>query len=204
MRFVVTICLMQLCGLAVGCASSHDAARVNAADDGRDTGKARELNERALALVDQDKYEQAESLLKRAVAADVMFGPARNNLGLVYYHTNRLYLAAWEFENASRLMPHHPEPRNNLGLVLERAGRLEGATESYAKARQIEPDNPEFIGNLARAKMRRGDRDAETRELLEELVLKDPRPEWTHWARLNLLRLEASPPTAPAPSPARE
>ena len=194
MRSFVVTCLML--GAVVGCASSRNA-RVRALDDGRDTARARAENERALALIDQEKYDKAEELLKRAVAADVMFGPARNNLGLVYYHTNRLYLAAWEFENASRLMPHHPEPRNNLGLVLERAGRLEGAAESYAKARQIEPDNPEFIGNLARAKVRQGDRGTETRELLEELVLKDPRPEWTHWARLNLLRLDASPSTAP-------
>ncbi len=187
---------------ALGCASSRRGARADALGDGRDTSRARADNERAFALIEQGKYDQAEELLKRAVAADVMFGPARNNLGLVYYHTNRLYLAAWEFENASRLMPHHPEPRNNLGLVLERAGRLDPAADSYARARQIEPDNPEFLGNLARAKVRRGDRDAETQQLLEELVLKDPRPEWSHWARVNLLRIESTPTTA-STSPSR-
>lgn len=194
MRAFVVTCLV-LCTLA-GCASSR-GTRVSVHDDGRDTDRARAENERAYTLIEQGKYAQAEDILKRAVAADVMFGPARNNLGLVYYHTNRLYLAAWEFENASRLMPHHPEPRNNLGLVLERAGRLEHAAESYARARQIEPDNPEFLGNLARAKVRRGDRDEETRQLLEELVLKDPRPEWSHWAQMNLLRISPSPATRP-------
>ena len=195
MRFLVVTCLLA-CAL-FGCASRR-GPRVGTLEDGRDTDRARAHNERALALIDQGKYEQAEDLLKRAVAADVMFGPARNNLGLVYYHTDRLYLAAWEFENASRLMPHHPEPRNNLGLVLERAGRLEHAAESYARARQIEPDNPEFLGNLARAKIKSGDRDEETRRLLEELVLKDPRPDWSHWAQLNLLRIAPSPATGPS------
>jgi Flp pilus assembly protein TadD len=194
MRLLLVTCFLTCA--ALGCASRR-GARVQAGDDGRDTARARADNERAFTLIEQGKYEQAEELLRRAVAADVMFGPARNNLGLVYYHTNRLYLAAWEFENASRLMPHHPEPRNNLGLVLERAGRLEPAAESYARARQIEPDNPEFLGNLARAKVRRGDRDPETRQLLEELVLKDPRPDWSHWARMNLLRIESTPATAP-------
>ena len=194
MRLVVITFLLTC--VALGCAKSR-GARFDARDDGRDSTRARADNDRAFALIEQGKYEQAEELLKRAVAADVMFGPARNNLGLVYYHTNRLYLAAWEFENATRLMPHHPEPRNNLGLVLERAGRLEHAAESYARARQIEPDNPEFLGNLARAKVRRGDRDEETRQLLEELVLKDPRPEWSHWAQMNLLRISPSPATRP-------
>jgi Flp pilus assembly protein TadD len=186
-RFVSIVLLAVALAASNGCQSRASRARADV--DRRDTARARELNDRAFELIDEHKYDEAEQLLKRAVSADVMFGPARNNLGLVYYRTDRLYLAAWEFENAIKLMPHQPAPRNNLGLVLERAGKLDGAAESYARAREIEPDNPEFIGNLARAKVRRGERDEETRKLLEELVLKDPRPEWTHWARVNLLRM---------------
>jgi Tfp pilus assembly protein PilF len=199
---MISIVVVLLATFAlVGCGARGARFKV---DQGRDTEGARALNDRAFELIGQGKYDHAEKLLKQAIADDVMFGPARNNLGLVYYQTNRLYQAAWEFQNAIKLMPHQPAPRNNLGLVLERAGKLEGAAESYAEAREIEPDNPEFIGNLARAKLRRGERDEETRKLLEELVLKDPRPEWTHWARMNLLRLEATVPAEPATLPSDE
>jgi Tfp pilus assembly protein PilF len=185
---------IMLAGIAFSLGCQSRSARVHVDPDGRDTARARAENDRAFELLRKGKYSEAESLLKKSVEADVMFGPARNNLGLVYYHTNRLYQAAWEFENAIRLMPHQPEPKNNLGLVLERAGKLEMASESYGRAMEIEPDNPEFIGNLARARIRQGDRGEETRKLLEQLVLKDPRPDWTHWARMNLMRINASEP----------
>jgi Tfp pilus assembly protein PilF len=193
----ITFLLTATVALA-GCQSG--GARVKSGPTDQDTARARDQNNRAFELIKQGKYAPAEELLKKAVAADVMYGPARNNLGLVYYHTNRLYLAAWEFENAIRLMPHQPEPRNNLGLVLERAGQLAPAAESYAQARDIEPDNPEFLANLARAKVRHGDRDSETKKLLEDLVLKDPRPQWNDWARMNLLRIQSLPPTATGPA----
>ena len=184
------IFLLLLCGFVVltGCKSS--TARAS-----RDSELARKQNDQAFDLIRREKYDQAEKVLKKAVAADVMFGPARNNLGLVYYHQGKLYQAAWEFQNAIRLMPYQPEPRNNLGLVLERAGKLTDAADAYDRARQMEPDNPEFIGNLARAKIRRGDNDVETKELLEERAFKDPRPQWTSWAKENLIRLSHPPPS---------
>ena len=69
------------------------------------------------------------------------------------------------------------------------------AADAYDRAREMEPDNPEYIGNLARAKIRHGDSDTETKELLEELAFKDSRPQWTNWAKENLIRL--SHPTTP-------
>src|SRR4029453_19576722 len=110
-----------------------------------------------------------EAELKSALAADVMCGPAHNNLGKVYYHQHKLYLAAWEFQYAMKLMPNVPEPRNNLGLVFESAGKLDDAVASYDEARGLEPDNVQFIGNLARARVRRGDDDAGVRDLLRQL-----------------------------------
>src|SRR5688500_5081391 len=116
MRLLLVTCLLTCA--ALGCVGRR-GARVDAQADGRVRDLARAENDGLFALFEAGKHARAEELLKRVVAADVMFGPARNNLGVVYYHTNRLYLAACEFEIASRLMPHLPEPRNNLGLVLE-------------------------------------------------------------------------------------
>src|SRR5262249_10336119 len=136
----IILLLLPLCFVA-GCKSSMAHAS-------RDSELARKQNDQAFDLIRREKYDQAEKILKKAIAADVMFGPARNNLGLVFYHQGKLYQAAWEFQNAIRLMPYQPEPRNNLGLVLERAGKLTDAADAYDRARQMEPDNPEYIGNL--------------------------------------------------------
>ncbi len=189
----------------VGCSRTYRAGdrqyqTVESAPN-RDTDTARTLNARALAHLEESEVEQAEKLLKDALAADITFGPAHNNLGKVYFQQGKLYLAAWEFQYAARLMPHQPEPRNNLGLVYERVGKLADAVDWYAKARELEPDNPELLGNLARAKVRRGDRDEQLRELLTELALKETRPEWRDWAerKLALFPRTDEPTTSEAP-----
>src|SRR4051812_18509394 len=114
---VVALCC-ALCSF--GCKSqSAEATR----ERHHDTELARNENNRAYQLIQEGKYDEAERILKQAIASDVMYGPARNNLGLVYYHRGRLYDAAWEFQNAAKLMPYQPAPRNNLGLVFEKAGK---------------------------------------------------------------------------------
>src|SRR5688572_19929039 len=189
--------LLTVTALSAGC-QSKSAIR---ASRQHNPELARRENDRAVKLLADEKYADAEKSLQSALKADPTFGPARNNLGLVFYHTNRLYDAAWEFEHAIKLMPHQPEPRNNLGLVMERAGKLSVAADHYARARQMQPDNPQYIGNLARARVRRGDRDPETRALLEELVLKDSRPDWQDWARMTLINIPKPGQTIPSTNP---
>jgi len=174
-----------------GCKSGGVTNRsdIIVANGKRDTERARKEHERAFELISQHKYDEAEKVCKRALQADIMFGPAHNNLGLVYYYQDKLYAAAWEFQNAIKLMPYQPEPRNNLGLVFERAGKMNSAAEAYSKAHEIQPDNPEYLGNLARASVRMGDSTDETRRLLEQLIMIDDRPMWRDWATLALLRM---------------
>jgi len=178
-----------------GCAQRQTAKRPDkryetvGKDSRRNTERAREENSRALQLINSGEYGKAEEVLKRALAADVMFGPAHNNLGTVYYHANKLYLAAWEFGYASKLMPNVPEPRNNLGLVFESAGHFDNAVKEYDEAMKLQPDNVEFVGNAARSRVRRGDSDEQLRELLQKLVMQDSRHEWNHWARQRLSRM---------------
>jgi Flp pilus assembly protein TadD len=185
--------ILTFAAFLAGCGSSGNGPTVTATPTGPDTPLARRHNDWAFALLQQGKYADAEQQLRKAIEADVMYGPARNNLGLVFFHQDKLYPAAWEFQNAIRLMPHQPEPRNNLGLVFERAGKIGEAVEAFEKARKMEPDNPEYIGNLARVRVRRGDRDDETKKLLQELVFKDTRPDWRDWARQELVHFHNRP-----------
>ena len=198
MRFRVfpSLAVAALCALAIwapGCASkpSSPPGEYQTVNDapGRDAATAEQHHARATLLIEKGDWPGAEAALKAALAADVMYGPAHNNLGKVYFHQGKLYLAAWEFQYAAKLMPNQPEPKNNLGLVFESAGKLDDAVTSYDEAMRIAPDNPQFIGNLARARMRRGDRDDSVRELLSALVLRETRPDWVAWARTRLAEM---------------
>lgn len=158
----------------------------------------------ASALIDKGKLDNAERTLRSALDADVTHGPAHNNLGLVYFKQKKFYLAAWEFQYAIKLMPDAPQPLNNLGLVLERVGKLDQAIEVYEKARKLAPDHAEYVANLARAKVRRGDTDDEVRRLLDNVVLKDPRPDWSNWARQKLVLMESFQSRSHSPLPSRD
>jgi len=156
-----------------------------------DTETARKHNALGLKALDEDDLEKAEQSFKHALEADVMFGPAHNNLGKVYFTRKLYYKAAWEYQYAIKLMPHHPEPKYNLGLVYESVGKIDEAVDLYSEARDLEPDNPILIGNIARARVKRGDKGIEIRDLLTELLLKDTRPDWLIWARDKLALMKA-------------
>ena len=163
----------------------------------KDTELARKLTSKAMELIDRSKWSEATPVLLKALDADATFGPAHNNLGSVYLHENNLYSAAWEFQDAAKLMPYQPEPDSNLGLALEQAGKLDEAADCYDKALNIQPDNPRYIGNAARVRIRRGDKDAKVRTLLMRLVSVDTRPEWVQWAKQKLVLFGPTPSTEP-------
>ena len=152
----------------------------------RDTSLARAHNATALQQMNDGNFEGAEKELKDALAADMFFGPAHNNLGTVYFNQKKFYLAAWEFQYAVKLMPGQVEPLNNLGLVFEKVGRLNDAEQWYDKALSLKPESPEVIGNLARVHIRENRKDEKTLDLLSKIVMKDSRPEWIAWARQQL------------------
>ena len=111
-----------------GCTTPASNARSNgyqtvAKEPRQDAEVARQENARAVVLMEKPDNAAAESALKAALEADIMCGPAHNNLGKVYYRQGKLYLAAWEFQYAMKLMPNQSEPPNNLGLVFEAAGK---------------------------------------------------------------------------------
>jgi tetratricopeptide (TPR) repeat protein len=125
---------------------------------------------------------RVEKKLQRALAADVRFGPAHHTLGVLYFWQKKLYLAAWEFEYANRLMPDRFEPLNNLGLVYESVGKFEPAKSFYCLAREKAANQPDVIAHFARASDRSGTQVDQMRPLLEDVLATNPRPEWRRWA----------------------
>jgi Tfp pilus assembly protein PilF len=179
--------------LAAGCQKStlENKGEYNtvAKDPRRDTEQARKHNAAGVGFLKQQLDSQAETEFKDALAADLFFGPAHNNLGTLYYRQEKYYLAAWEFQFAAKLMPNRAQPRNNLGLVFEAVGRLDDAAKWYDEALALEPESIESAGNLARIYVRRNRKDEKTRQLLQEVVMKDSRPEWIAWAKDHLFLL---------------
>ncbi len=148
----------------------------------RDTAAAREENTKGLAHLDAGELYQAEQAFKRAIKADLEFGPAHNNLGKIYFLKRDFYLAAHEFDDAIKLMPRHAGPHNNLGLTLLEAGRLDDAIDALRQATTLDASTVEYQANLVRALVQRGDRTEEVVMLLRVVATHDTRVQWRAWA----------------------
>jgi Tfp pilus assembly protein PilF len=192
------LCLGVLFVLA-GCQSQSppDFAR----NPGLAAQQARELNEKATQAMSLKDWVGAEKDLHAALRLDRDLGQAHNNLGVVYLNQHRLYEAASEFQLAAGLLPTQAQPYNNLGLVMESANKLETAAEFYEKALARQSECVPAMANLARVLVRLNRCDDRTRKLLEQLVVRDSRPEWNSWAREKLATWPKPAATDPAAEP---
>jgi len=190
MQRLIRLALLTLMLSLLGCQSQDSRTATGyetvAGESLRDSESARRHNALGMEAIEENDFGKAEQSFKQALEADVMFGPAHNNLGKLYHTQELFYKAAWEYQYAIKLMPYHPEPKYNLGLVYESVGKLDEAVDLYDQARTIQPDNPVLIGNYARARIKRGDKAPEMRDLLSDLILKDTRPQWIDWAKSKL------------------
>ncbi|MEQ9617526.1 MAG: tetratricopeptide repeat protein [Phycisphaerales bacterium] len=172
----------------VGCAHKPNLSPYAQTDEiRRDTHLARELHQQATLSMAEDE-EEAERLLRSALAADLYFGPAHNNLGIILLGRGDLYGAASEFEWARKLMPGHPDPRVNLAMTLEKAGKVDDAISAYDSALAVYDGYLPAIQGKARLQIVSGRSDNSTRELLEEIALRGDE-QWRAWARLWMVKL---------------
>ncbi len=155
----------------------------------RATTVAERLNREAADLIEKDP-EKAESLLRDALTKDLFFGPAHNNLGVVFLHQQKLYEAAHEFEWARKLLPGNPDPRVNLALTLERAGRLDEAFKTYETALEVAPEDLAAIEGLASLAVRTRRDEPRLRGWLEQIALVATDTSWASWSRARLARAD--------------
>jgi len=169
--------------LLAGCATTKAMGPYQPASElARDTARAEELNREAAGLIDRNP-ERAEELLREALTADLYFGPAHNNLGVVFLKQDQLYEAASELEWARKLLPGHPDPRVNLALTMERAGKTDEALAAYDAALEVYPDYLPAIMGAASLSLRSGREDARLHEWLEAISMRAEKPRWREWSR---------------------
>jgi Tfp pilus assembly protein PilF len=194
----MSLCLAAATLAGAGCQSAGSdpaagAYRTIRVEPRRDTDAARRANQRGLDFLAKGDLDRAAEQFGAALTADVEFGPAHNNLGRIYFAKKDWYKAAWEFEYAAKLMPRRAEPRGNLGLVLEEAGELDKAVDQYRQAISLDPGNIEYKANLVRTLIRRGEQTDEVRQLLQQVIDQDARPQWQTWAKQQQSRLGGTP-----------
>ena len=148
----------------------------------RNTVLAQELNAKAADAITTSPAE-AEGLLREALTADIFFGPAHNNLGVVYLQQGRLYEAAGEFEWARKLMPGHPDPRMNLALTLEKAGKTDEAIATYKTALEVWPGHIGTLQALARIEVVSGKQTEELAGWLDAIAMRGETASWRKWAK---------------------
>ena len=156
----------------------------------RATSVAEKLNREAADLIEKDPAK-AESLLRDALTKDLYYGPAHNNLGVVFLHQQKLYEAAHEFEWARKLLPGNPDPRVNLALTLEHAGRLEEAFKTYETALEVAPEDLSAIEGLASLALRTSRDEPRLQGWLAQISLGATDASWASWARGHIARGKA-------------
>jgi tetratricopeptide (TPR) repeat protein len=181
---------LALAGLALlaGCKTQGTVGPYQVpAEAERATSVAEKLNREAADLIEKDPAK-AEVLLRDALTKDLFYGPAHNNLGVVFLHQHKLYEAAHEFEWARKLLPGNPDPRVNLALTLESAGRLEEAFKTYETALEVAPEDLAAIEGLAGIAARTGRDEPRLQGWLEQIALGAAGADWAEWARIRIVQ----------------
>ena len=169
-------------GIAMSACSATPTGPYNPPSEAaRDTTKAERLNRDAADVLVNDPAS-AERLLRDALTADIFFGPAHNNLGVVFLSEHKLYEAASEFEWAKKLLPDSPDPRVNLALCLEQAGRVDDAIEAYETAMQVRPSYLPAVQGIACLMLRSGKSDERVGAWLEDIAMRCDDATWREWA----------------------
>ena len=187
LRHVALVILASLHGACNSTQTEPRSPYTTPGESERDTQQAELLNRQAAQWIDTDPNE-AEVLLRQALALDIFYGPAHNNLGVLHLNRDRLYEAATEFEWARKLMSGHPDPRVNLAIVLERAGRPEDAAEAFMAALEEQTDYLPAVQGIALLTVTQQWSDERLRGWLEQVAMRTEDASWRSWALSELAR----------------
>lgn len=105
--------------------------------------------ERAVRLLEQERYEPGIALLLKVIERAPVVTEAHINLGVAYARSGNPDSAETSLKKALELNPRHPVAWNELGLVQRHKGQFAEARASYEAALEQFPDFHYAHRNLA-------------------------------------------------------
>jgi tetratricopeptide (TPR) repeat protein len=130
---------------------------------------------------------EARRYFQQAAAADPLFGPAYNNLGVLDFNQGNYFEAAKNFDQAIKLMPANPAPRIHLGLIYEDAGQLRNALEQFDQALELAPDSMDAAQADTRVRVRLELVTPQVLDRLRAIAVRGTDATWRSWAQQALI-----------------
>ncbi|HMF58231.1 MAG TPA: tetratricopeptide repeat protein [Pyrinomonadaceae bacterium] len=157
MRAVITCAVVAL---AVAFAQTAAVGQRRAASSRSATGTTNDvaaLLREAAELLQAGRIDEAEPLVRRAVAVAPQTADAHNLLGAILDQRGRTEDAEREYREALRLNPRSISARANLGVLLARTNRSDQAIQMFESVLTELPDHPQAVMNLGLLYAARGD-----------------------------------------------
>lgn len=102
----------------------------------------------AVASLRAGNNDLAESKFKKLANDYPQYSGPHNNLGIIYYHEDKIDQAKASFAKALELNPRSVVSLNHLGIISRKEGDFKKALEYYERALQVDPDYPNVHLNL--------------------------------------------------------
>ena len=162
-RLVRIVSLVSVCFLGLAVFDKISAQQQQPTVTGK--SKARSISREDVAsllhqaalLLQTGKLDEAEPLVRNALAAAPTNADAHNLLGIILDQRGQTQAAEREYLAALRFNPRATSARANLGVLLARTGRSEAAVEAFEAVLREAADHPQATINLALLYAARGD-----------------------------------------------
>jgi Flp pilus assembly protein TadD len=127
----------------------QEAVGFTIVEDGYIEGDVRLDYDRALDLLDQDRFQEGIELLESVAAAAPTLSAPRIDLGIAHHRNGDLKAAEAQLKEALSINSAHPVALNELGIVYRKTARFTEARQSYQAALNVYPGFHYARRNLA-------------------------------------------------------
>src|SRR6185369_11027047 len=103
------------------------------------------LNNRAVAEIQGNRYEEAIDLLKQAIVLQPDLAAIHFNLGCIYEMRKEYGPAIEALKQTLFLSPTFTDAQHHLGTSYIKTGRFEEAVECFQRALQLKPDRADSL-----------------------------------------------------------